>query len=158
MGVGLSDQIKRLAESKYVKPALQRGQVEFSIRVRDVLDDLRTEGFPSGHTPQVCSALQTARFLRENGLEIKSVDGPPSKMSTTVVYHYRVAKPRAESSVSPIPNQEIESQQQTIESPEARTERLVNGLRGLLKEEMAKYGGAEGFIRWVRGYDEEDAA
>jgi hypothetical protein len=43
------------------------------------------------------------------------------------------------------------------ESPEARARRLGESLRGLLKEEMAEYGGAEGFIRWVRGYDEEDS-
>jgi hypothetical protein len=45
----------------------------------------------------------------------------------------------------------------TNESPEARAHRLAESLRGLLKEEMAEYGGAEGFIRWVRGYDEEDS-
>ena len=43
------------------------------------------------------------------------------------------------------------------ESPEARAKRLVGKLRGLLKDELAEYGGGEAFIRWVRGYDEEDA-
>ena len=28
--------------------------------------------------------------------------------------------------------------------------------RGLLKDEIAEYGGTEGYIRWVRGYDEEE--
>jgi hypothetical protein len=26
-----------------------------------------------------------------------------------------------------------------------------------LKEELAEYGGGEAFLRWVRGYDEEEA-
>jgi hypothetical protein len=153
MSIGLSDQIRELAETKYIKPEVLKGKVEFSIRVRDLLDDLRGAGFPSGHTPQVCSVLQTTKFLRENGLEIVKVDGPPSKMSTTVVYHYRVAKPGSGSNAPSASTPEAAS-----EAPHARTMRAAESLRGLLKEEMAAYGGAEGFIRWVRGYDEEDAA
>lgn len=156
MNVGLSDQIKKLAESKYITPAVQKGQVEFSIKVRDVLDDLRTAGFPPGHTPQVCSALRTAKFLRENGLEIKEVEGPPSKMSTTVVFHYRVAKPTRQADAPQNESEMAEGSDE--ETPAARAKRLTDGLRGLLKEEMAAHGGAEGFLRWVRGYDEEDAA
>jgi hypothetical protein len=30
-------------------------------------------------------------------------------------------------------------------------------MRGLLKDELAEYGGGEAFLRWVRGYDEEEA-
>jgi hypothetical protein len=44
------------------------------------------------------------------------------------------------------------------ETPEAKALRLTEKLRGLLKEELAEYGGGEAFLRWVRGYDEEDAA
>jgi hypothetical protein len=34
--------------------------------------------------------------------------------------------------------------------------RVANKLHGLMKEEIAAHGGAEGFIRWVRS-DEGDA-
>lgn len=153
MNVGLSDRIRSLAQEKYVRPALRQGKSSFSIRVRDLLNDLQSEGFPGGHTPQICSALQTAKFLRENGLQIEEIEGPPSKMSPTVVVRYRTAE-----SDSP-KRQEIASPSvSTEESPEARALRLGGKLRGLLKDELEKYGGGEAFIRWVRGHDEEDAA
>ena len=156
MNIGLSEKIRNLAKAKYVQPAVLGGQDVFSIRVKDLLNDLQAEGFPGGHTPQVCSALKTGKFLRENGLEIESIDGPPSKMSPTVVVRYRVTKHMQQSSA-----RQLLSEEQPLaarETPEARAQRLGGKLRGLLKDELAEYGGGEAFIRWVRGYDEEDAA
>lgn len=152
---GLSDKIRALAKAKYVEPAISSGKRCFSIRVRDLLKDLHSEGMPGAHTPQICSALQTGKFLKENGLQIEEVEGPPSKMSPTVVVRYRVSAPdEAAGSTSshggPSSN--------TAETPEVRARRLGEKMRGLLKEELAEYGGGEAFIRWVRGYDEEDAA
>jgi hypothetical protein len=46
----------------------------------------------------------------------------------------------------------------TEETPEEWAHRLTAQISGLLKEELAEYGGGEAFLRWVRGYDEEDAA
>lgn len=153
MNIGLSDRIRSLAQEKYVQPALRDGRSSFSIRVRDLLNDLRAEGFPAGHTPQVCNALQTTKFLRENGLKIENIEGPPSKMSPTVVVRYRtLSSDPVERHPSNVAREAVE------ESPEARALRLGGKLRGLLKEELKKYGGGEAFIRWVRGYDEEDAA
>ena len=43
------------------------------------------------------------------------------------------------------------------EEPGAKAERLTERLRGLLKEELAEYGGGDAFLRWVRSEDEEDA-
>ena len=87
-GYKLSDQVRSVAKDRYVKPALRSGHTDFSIKVRSVLDDLVPLGFPVNNTPQVCNALRSDKFLRENGLVITSVDGPPSKLSTTVVVHY----------------------------------------------------------------------
>jgi len=156
MKIGLSDQVRRMAQEKYVKPAILSGKVHFSIRVRDLLGDLQAKGFPAGHTPQICSALQTAKFLRENGLEIESVEGPPSKMSPTVIVRYRVAKSGERS--AGVERAGEQNAAEIDETPEARAQRLTEKLRGLLKEELAEYGGGEAFLRWVRGYDEEDAA
>jgi hypothetical protein len=153
MNIGLSDRIRTLAQKNYVEPALREGRSSFSIRVRDLLNDLHAEGFPGGHTPQVCSALQTTKFLKENGLKIEEVQGPPSKMSPTVVVRY------SSSNMEPLlPNRPGMGREAVEETPEARALRLGGKLRGLLKEELEKYGGGEAFIRWVRGYDEEDAA
>ncbi len=156
MNIGLSDRVRTLAKEKYVTPAIRAGKMRFFIRVKDLLGDLQKEGFPAGHTPQVCTALRTAKFLHENGLEMEEVVGPPSKMSTTVVFHYRIAKPEARLPADD--GKSIRGGETAEETPEARAFRLTEGLRGLLKEEMAEFGGAEGFLRWVRGYDEEGAA
>lgn len=157
MATKLSDKIRSLAREKYVKPALESGKAQFTIRVKAVWNDLQAEGLPvAGQTPQICNALQTKKFLKENGLEIEEVEGPPSKVSPTVVVHYRVAK--AGQSAEHAETQGGESAPVCEESPEERARRLTEKLRGLLKEELAEFGGAEGFIRWVRGYDEEDAA
>lgn len=155
MNVGLSDRIRELATSNYVNPAIEAGHREFSIRVRDVWSDLQAEGFPRGNTPQICSALQTKKFLLDNGLEITRVEGPPKKVSPTVVVWYRLARPAALSATA---ERSGKTGMATMEeTPEVRARRLTEKLRGLLKEELAEYGGADGFIRWVRGYDEEDA-
>ena len=64
MEVNLSDRIRALAQAKYVAPALQAGKGHFFIRVKDLLSDLQlqSEGFPGGHIPQICSALQTSEI------------------------------------------------------------------------------------------------
>jgi hypothetical protein len=108
----------------------------------------------AGRTPQVCSALQTAKFLKANGLDIEAVDGPPKKQSPTVVVHYRVKGNSLSSGDTRQPVAQSISPQLT-ESPSERAFRLTEGLRGLLKEEMAAFGGGEAFLRWVRSEDEE---
>jgi hypothetical protein len=145
---GLSDQVRSVAMDRYVKPALRSGRTSFSIKVRNVLDDLAPLGFPANSTPLVCNALRSDKFLKKNGLEITGVDGPPSKLSTTVVVHYRAVGTAA--------GDRQASGEQGNEDGAARAKRLTEGLRGLLKEELKEYGGAEGFVRWVRS--DEDAA
>lgn len=152
----LSEMVREFVSKKYVRPAFDAGKLHFSVAVKDVMGGLAVQGFPPANTPQVCSALRKKTFLREQGIEIESIDGPPSKMSTTVVFHYRVA--RAEAQPTADEGKAFAGGETTEETPEARALRLAEGLRGLLKEEMAEFGGAEGFLRWVRGYDEEDAA
>lgn len=155
MNSKVSDRIRALAQAKYAKPAILAGKGQFSIRVRDVLGDLQAEGFPPGNTPLVCNALRTAKFLRENGLEIERVDGPPSKMSPTVVVHYRVTEPRIHIGVSSeLPREEGK---QAEEDSSARARRLTERLKGVLKDELAEYGGGEAFLRWIRSEDEDAA-
>jgi hypothetical protein len=156
MNTGLSDQVRAVARAKYVHPAILAGKRQFSIPVRNLLEDLLTDGFPARNTPQVCSALQTSKFLRENGLEIEGVDGPPKKMSTTVVVRYRVAEPSAQPEASKIPRKDAATDPNG-ETPSQRAFRLTEKMRGLLKEELAEYGGGEAFLRWIRS-EEEDAA
>lgn len=148
MNRGLSDRIRARALADYVQPALQAGKTQFSIAVRDLL----SAGFPSRNTPQVCSALQAAKFLREHNLEIERVDGPPKKQGPTVVIHYRVAATPASLQVEAECNP---ASAPVAETPEEWALRLTERLRGLLKEELAEYGGGEAFIRWVRSDEPE---
>jgi hypothetical protein len=77
-------------------------------------------------------------------------------MSTTVVVRYRVA----DSGVWPgtnrngLENKPVDSSE---ESPEEWAFRLTEKARGLLKEELAEYGGGEAFLRWIRSEDEDAA-
>lgn len=156
MNHGLSDQVRIVALKKYVHPAMLAGKSHFSVAVRDIMQHLQAEGFPAKNWPQVCTALQTEKFLRTNGLEIESVDGPPSKMSTTVVVRYRVASRVAESDVARNSPENGKAKPQD-ENPSDRAIRLTAKLRGLLKDELAEYGGGEAFLRWVRSEDEDAA-
>lgn len=151
----LSDQVREVVRSKYVRPALQAGKVQFSVAVKDVMRDLAAQGFPSGNTPQICTAPRKKSFLEEEGIEIESIDGPASKMSTTVVFHYKAAD-RSDRVSRGLAARPVVRSDETNEDPADRAKRLTEKLRGLLKDEMAEYGGGEAFIRWVRGYDEED--
>lgn len=141
-----TDQIRAVVLKKYIQPKISAGDRTFSVRVRDVLADLAKENFPQGRTPLVCAVLQGKNFVQKAGLEIEAVDGPPSKQSPTVVVHYRVRNPAAPKPVS----------QSVPETPKQRAFRLTEKLRGLMKDEIAARGGAEGFLRWVRS-DEDEA-
>jgi hypothetical protein len=156
MNHGLSDQVRTVALEKYVHPAINAGKARFSVAVRDLMQHLQAQGFPAKNWPQVCTALQAEKFLRANGLEIDGVDGPPSKMSTTVVVRYRIAKLGALLGKAEYP-QESRRMETHEEDPSARAFRLTEKLRGLLKEELAEHGGGEAFLRWVRSEDEDAA-
>src|ERR1700677_1291091 len=85
-----ADRIRSLVAERYVVPVRKAGSSRLSIKVRDVLGDVAKENFPRGRTPLICEVLQGKKFLTQQGLEIESIDGPPSKQSPTVVVHYRV--------------------------------------------------------------------
>lgn len=155
MNHGLSDQVRTVALDKFVKPAVRAGKVRFSVAVRDLMRHLQADGFPERNWPQICTAIQTGKFLRENGLEIEGVDGPPKKQSPTVVVRYRVAG-RGKAAVAEDEELTQDEAKAEAESPEAWAFRLTERLRGLMKEEISAHGGTEGYMRWVRGYDEEE--
>jgi hypothetical protein len=151
---GLSDQVRAVAKDKFVTPAKQSGKDDFTIRVKGLLNELVNLGFPPNSTPLVCNAIRSERFLIDNGLEIVGIDGPPSKLSTTVVVHYRVeAKSKGTMARKAVSELDVER----LEDPATRAKLLTDLLRGLLKEEIREHGGAEGFIRWIREDDEEAA-
>jgi hypothetical protein len=154
MKQGSSEEVRALVAEKYVLPELREGKSHFSVAVKDVLADLVAKGFPPANLPQVCTAMRKRSFLREHGIEIEGIDGPPSKMSTTVVYRYR----RADQQPRPArPTEQSADDSVITETPEEWAHRLTGKLSGLLKEELAEYGGGEAFLRWVRSEDENAA-
>ncbi|HEU4983086.1 MAG TPA: hypothetical protein VFT88_10440 [Acidobacteriaceae bacterium] len=146
----LADTVRTTAIQKYVEPAKKAGAREFSIAVKDLLKDLQAVDFPLNYTPLVCNSIRTKGFQRENHMEITEIEGPKSQTGTRVVVHYRLLDTQENAHRS-------SGQDRQIESPNDRAARLTEGLRGLLKEEIASFGGADAFIRWVRS-DDEDAA
>ena len=144
MPTGTSSQVRAVVADNYVHPAMRAGRTLFSVAVKDVMRDLEGTGFPARNYPQICSALRAGKFLREHGLELESIDGPPSGQSTTVVLHYRVRRASAGA-----PAKEAET-------PAAKAQRLAAQMHGLLSEEMQAYGGGESFLRWVRREEEDE--
>lgn len=92
---------------------------------------------------------------------IVGVDGPPSKISTTVVVQYRFAAKVSGAQVASkyAGSRSAASHKETNckETNKVRAKRLTDRLRGLLKEELAEYGGGEAFLKWIRSEDEEAA-
>ncbi len=149
---GLSDRVRSLVTEKYILPALTAGERQIRIGVKDVLNDFSEKGdFPRFRTPVICQALLGDKLLTQNGLEIESVDGPPSKQSRSVVVHYRVVTSAKASELAGL-------KCSPSETPEQRAFRLTEKLRGLMKDEIASHGGTDGFMNWVRSNEEQDAA
>lgn len=148
--MSLADKVREIASKKYIQPARMAGAGEMSIAVKDLLKDLETIDFPVNYTPLVCNSIRTKAFQRENHMEITGIEGPKSQTGTRVVVHYRLLDAGGSARKS-------SHRDRQTESSSDRAIRVTEGLRGLLKEEIASFGGADEFIRWVRS-DDEDAA
>jgi hypothetical protein len=120
-----ADRIRVYGQEKYVVPARQRKHKRFSIKVGDVVRDLKM----NGRTPAVCSALKTREFLQSNDLQLVDISGPKSGQSTTVVYTYEFS---AANQSSP------------------HTEDSWTRLRGALKDVFTELGGGEAYLRAER--------
>jgi hypothetical protein len=143
-----SQLVREIAVRNFVKPARDRGLKEVTIPVRQLRDMLAPTGFPVKNIPQICSALEAVEFRRANQFKSMSVDGPASKRSTTVVFHFFFQEPEKQGTSAQLDSR-------TIETSEARAERLTGKLFGLLKEELAEYGGGEAFIKWMRSEEDD---
>jgi hypothetical protein len=133
----LHEQIRGIAERDFIKHSRAAGKSEFVIAVRDLMAKAQAAGLStSGRTPAFCKAIQTIDFLEDNGLELSSIEGPPSKQSTTVVVHYRFRN---------LPNS---SARLAEPSPVASSEDPLMRLRGVLKGAMRE--GAAAFLHELR--------
>jgi hypothetical protein len=142
-----SEEIRTRAWERYIEPQIRRGQNEIELAIKPLMKEMESEGFPPNHPRQFCKALQKKTFLNEKKLILSRVDGPPSGTSTTVVLHYRYGGSLSDAASAT-----------KGETSAEKALRLTEPLRGLLKDEIAEFGGAEAFLRWVRSDEDEDAA
>jgi hypothetical protein len=123
-----SDQVIQYVQHSYIEPAKRRGDSAVRIRAGDVHKALRW----NNRVPSVCQALSSKRFLEQNHLTLVEKQGPPSGLSTTTVFTYRLLK-SADSPVEP-----------------AGKASLLLSLQGAGKELFRKLGGGESFLREER--------
>jgi hypothetical protein len=84
--VRYADQVREHARHEYIEPARRRGDSAVRIVAGDVQKAVRLVN----RTALVCQALKSHKFLEENHLALEKWDGPPSGMSTTVTFTYRL--------------------------------------------------------------------
>jgi hypothetical protein len=118
-------EIRDYSTKTFVEPARQKGDKTFSIRVGDVVRELRLYR----SIPAVCSALKTEEFRRSNRLRLVDATGPKSGMSTTVVFTYEFVDP---------------------DRPAEPSVDAWSRLRGALKEVFAELGGGEAYLQGER--------
>jgi hypothetical protein len=124
-----SDLVRSYVEQQVIRPARSKGQLEFSIVAGDVHKALRF----SHLVPLVCQALRKKEWLHKNGLELKNEIGPPSGLSTTMVFTYRFVSIDA----NPAPSG-------------------LRGLAGIGKDLWKDWGGGEAFLKQERADFQSD--
>lgn len=121
----MAESIRAYGREKYVVPARKRQSEKFSIRMGDVVRELKL----LGRVPAVCSALKSQAFLEQNRLRIVERTGPRSGQSTTVTYTYEF----------------VDSSDSSAPSTDAWAD-----LRGSLRRVFAELGGGEAYLRGER--------
>jgi hypothetical protein len=126
MNTGNTERVREYAQREYIEPARKRGELTVRIVAGEVHKALRLQN----RVPQVCNALRSRKFLEKNHLAlVVTEDGPPSGMSTTMIFTYRLLD--------------------RGKDREPKTDPLLR-LYGIGKEVFAALGGGEAFIRSER--------
>jgi hypothetical protein len=122
-----AEHVREHARWEYIEPARRRNQAT----VRIVAGEVQKAVHLNNRVPLVCQALKSHKFLDENHLILEKWEGPPSGMSTTVTFTYRL----------------LDSGQQ---GPSEPAEWPLLKLRGIAKDVFQSLGGGEAFIRGTR--------
>ena len=123
-----TNDIREYARAKYVEPARARHESTIRIVAGEVHKGVRL----SNRVPQVCQALKSQKFLNENHLVLEKLEGPPSGLSTTVTFTYRLLDEAGQPPVI------------------GSADWSFGGLRGIAKDVFKSLGGGEAFIRKER--------
>ena len=124
----LADEIRNHVRRKYIEPARRRGDSTVEVLSGRVLEELRLS---NGQAPSVCGALKAPKFRSDNRLVLEKLDGPPKKMSTTVVFTFRLL------------DNNSGDEQAAIDAAFLRA-------RGIAKDAFKRLGGGEAFIKHER--------
>jgi hypothetical protein len=127
MPVTHADRVREYARREYIEPARARRQSTVRVVAGEVQKAVRL----SNRVALVCQALKSHKFLTENHLLLEKWEGPPSGMSTTVTFTYRM----------------LDAVQQLSTPPE---EWPFKKLRGVAKEVFRSLGGGEAFLHQER--------
>jgi hypothetical protein len=122
-----ADRVRELARLRYIDPARRRKE----LTVRIVAGEVQKAAGLTNRVSLVCQALKSKKFLTQNHLQLEKTEGPPSGMSTTVVFTYRLTSAAAQASVEPAGWPFLK-------------------LRGIGKDVFRSLGGGEAFIRKER--------
>ncbi len=128
MTASSADEIRSFVRREYLEPARRQSLKHVRIVAGDVHRSLKLKN----RVPNVCNALTSKSFLRDNNLVIEEESGPPSGMGTRMTYTYRLL------------GREHEQQGAIPEVP------AFDKLRGLLKEALHSLGGGESFLQRER--------
>jgi hypothetical protein len=126
MPISHADRVRDYTRVHYIEPARARRQPT----VKVVAGEVQKAVGLSNRVALVCQALKSDKFLAENHVLLEKWEGPPSGMSTTVTFTYRV----------------MENNQGSCHPDEWP---LVK-LRGVAKEVFRSLGGGEEFLRKER--------
>jgi hypothetical protein len=126
MPITHADRVRDYARREYIEPARARRQST----VRVVAGEVQKAVHLSNRVSLVCQALKSHKFLAENHLLLEKWEGPPSGMSTTVTFTYRM----------------LDNVQPSAQPEEWAFKKL----RGVAKEVFRSLGGGETFLRQER--------
>jgi hypothetical protein len=123
MRTGNTERVREYARRQYIEPARKHGD----ITVRIVAGEVHKALGLHNRVPQVCDALSSRKFLEENQLALVKPEGPPSGMSTTMTFTYRLLGGKDQQETDPLLR-----------------------LWGIGKEVFESLGGGQAFIRSER--------
>ena len=132
-----AEQIREYAWMRYIEPARHGGVTTVRIKSGDIVKGLNLKN----KTPNVCTALRSKIFQDVYGVRLLGEQGPPSGMSTTVVFTYNVVN-------------QVQSKRPSSGSPSA-----FDRLRGVAKTAFKDVGDWERSIQEDRRnfYGKEDS-
>jgi hypothetical protein len=132
---GSTDRVRKTAAEQYIAPARKQSQTTVVIHSGDFNKFLvQNQVLAPNRFPIICNALKSRKFLQDNHLTLKEVQGPPSGKSSTVKFIYKI---------EPITS----SSQSGASALSGEAADAFLGLRGIMKSGYQKLGGADAFHR-----------